>query len=103
MARSDTNHRRPTRPGRLHWSRHITERCEERSISERDIQRVLDRPFVSGTAEQAGVRWHVGRARCGSPATWHWIKVIESHQEGNKTLITSYPLLRRKRCVASDK
>lgn len=96
MVRSDANHRPRLRSHRLHWSRHMTERCQERSIDERDIQRVLEQPFVSGAAEAEGIRWHVGRARCGTPATWHWIKVIETSREGHKTLITSYPLLRRK-------
>jgi len=82
--------------GHQRWSRHITERCEERSITERAIQRVLDRPFLSGQDEHEGTRWHVGRARCGTPATWHWIKVIEAGRPGDTTLITSYPLLRRK-------
>ena len=61
------------------------------------MRRVLERPFVSGPSEEAGVRWHVGRARCGLGATWHWIKVIESRRDGRPTLITSYPLLRHGR------
>ena len=79
------------------WSRHITDRCAQRRIEERDVRRVLERPFVSGPSEEQGVRWHVGRARCGRGCTWHWIKVIESRREGRPTLITSYPLIRNDR------
>ena len=88
--------RRGGTPSGLHWSRHFAERCAERGIEEGDLRHVLERPFVSGPGAEAGVCWHVGRARCGRGSTWHWIKVIESRREGHPTLITSYPLVRRR-------